>query len=551
MKVLHPVAQAILEKRGIEDVEAFLSPDYDARPDPYLMKDMDVAVARILKAIKGGEKIAAWTDYDCDGIPAGALLAEFFKMIEYPLRSYIPDRSEGYSLNKDGITKLKDEGITLIITADCGITDIDEVAYATSLGIDVIVTDHHLPLSELPSALAVLNPHRTDNTYPFTELCGTGVAFKMAEALVQKGSFDLKDGQLKWLLDLVALATIADMVSLTGENRILAHWGLVVMRKGRRPGLKALLEAQRIPLTSLTETDIAFSVAPKINAASRMESPLLGLEILTTESPEKARELAATLVKLNGARKLEGARVGKEVKHRLEGAPLSSVVVLGNSEWKPSLLGIAATGVVETYQRTVFLWGREPSTNSGQEGLIKGSCRSDGTVNVVELMAATGHLFEDYGGHELSGGFSLKSSALLELPQALCDAYDGLRSVQSAKPPLEAHNLTLAEVTDALYDSLRMLAPFGMDNAQPLFAITARVERVLKFGGGKEHARLTISDEQGNAIDAVSFFFGRTSFRNTLELLSPGDKVALVASLERSYFGNKKELRLRVEDISL
>jgi single-stranded-DNA-specific exonuclease len=537
---MHPVAQALWDTRNIDVI------DYDARPDPFLMRDMDVAVERILKAIRNKEKVAAWTDYDCDGIPAGALLADFFKMINYPLRSYIPDRSEGYSLNKPGLEKLKDEGVSLIITADCGITDVKEVEYANALGIDVIISDHHLPLHELPPALAVLNPHRTDNTYPFTELCGTGVAFKLVEALAPTLLREEREGQVKWLLDLVALATVADMVSLTGENRTLVHWGLKVMHKGRRKGLRTLLDAMRVPLMYVTEDDIAFSIAPKINASSRMESPLLGLELLTTDDDARAKELAKKLIDLNGARKLEGARVGKEVKKRLDGAVLSSVVVMGHSTWNPALLGIAATSVVETYQRTVCLWGKDGD-------LIKGSCRSDGTVNIVSLMSSAKHLFEDYGGHELSGGFSLKADAIHTLPLALEEAYASLKTEVVYKEQQTDGTLTVGEVTDGLYDSLRTLAPFGIGNKKPVFRfIGTRVERILMFGSGKEHMRITLCDSEGHdTIDAVSFFSSREPFHPALELLAPGDCVTLDASVERSYFGNKKELRLRIENLAV
>lgn len=540
---MHPVARAILESRSVE-----LDPTYEARPDPFLMRDMDRAVERILRAIKHGEKIAAWTDYDCDGTPAGALLSDFFKMINYPLRSYIPERSEGYGLNKAGIAKLKDEGASLIVTADCGITDVAEVAYARSIGVDVIVSDHHLPQAVLPDAVAVLNPHRADDAYPFKELCGTGVAFKLVEALIQKGNFELVAGQEKWLLDLVALATVADMVPLTGENRTLTHWGLMVLRKGRRIGMRALLERMRVPIATVTEDDIAFSIAPKVNAASRMASPLVAFELLTTTDPARARVLAETLISLNDARKLEGARVGKEVKRRLEGAPLGPVIVMGHSTWKPALLGIAATGIVETYARTVCLWGKDGE-------LIKGSCRSDGTVNIVSLMNAVPYLFEDFGGHEFSGGFSLKSDMIHEFESAIVRAYERVKAPITVETPIrtaDALSLTLAEVSSELYTSLRMVAPFGVGNEKPLFRFAGvTLERVLAFGSAKEHVRLTLSDRGRGTIDAVSFFATRAPYRDTLELVSAGDRVTVDASLEHSTFGGREELRLRIADLKI
>lgn len=556
MSALHPVVARLIEKRGIHenDIDAFLSPVYHERPDPFLMRDMDRAVVRILVAFERGEKIAAWTDYDCDGIPAGALLTDFFRMIGYPLRSYIPERSEGYGLNTDGILKLKEEGVTLIVTADVGITNVNEVAFAKEQGIDVIVSDHHLPGEALPDAIAVLNPHRADCAYPFKELCGTGVAFKLVEALIRKNMdtacpyFSWREGQEKWLLDLVALATVADMVPLVGENRTLARYGLVVLQKGRRKGLRALLDAMRVPLQSITEDDIAFSIAPKINAASRMASPKLALELLTTEDDRRAKTIAGELVKLNDARKLEGARVAKEVKQRLEGRPIDSVIVLGNSAWKPSLLGIAATNVVETYRRTVCLWGKEGD-------VIKGSCRSDGSVNIVSLMSQTADVFENYGGHEKSGGFSLKASAVHVLSEKLTEAYARAKVQTEDEPstPADADgfHLTLSEVSDEMYRALRQMAPFGAGNPRPLFVFeNVRVERVLWFGKHKEHARLSVSDGEGNVRDAVGFFANRATYRNELELVSSDDRVTIHAALEQSFFAGKKELRLRLEHLT-
>lgn len=549
MQVLHPVVQSILEKRNIEDTEAFFSRDYDNRPDPFLMRDMDKAVERILKAIQNKETIACWTDYDCDGIPAGALLSDFFKEINYPVVSYIPERSEGYGLNKEGIDELKRKGASLIITADCGITDNEEVEYAKSLGIDMIVSDHHLPSDELPQAVAVLNPHRKDCEYPFKELCGTGVAFKLVEALITKNSdlgghyFSWTEGQEKWLLDLVALATVADMVPLTGENRTLVHFGLIVLKRGRRKGLVSLLKKVRVPLHAVTEDDFSFSIAPKINASSRMESPRLGLELLTATEQSRADELALRLVKLNDARKLEGARVSKEVKKRMEGLGDANVVVMGNSEWNPALLGIAATTIVETHQKTVCLWGKDGE-------LIKGSCRSNGSVNIVSLMGHAEEAFLDYGGHELSGGFSLKGDSIFSLQETLEKAYEKASSETVQKEETKEHDgfLTLSEVNSSLYKSLRTLAPFGVGNKKPTFKFNrARVEKVLYFGKHKDHVRITLSDDNGKTVDAISFFIARAPFKDTVELLSEGDFVELEGSVEKSFFGNKGELRLRLE----
>ncbi len=547
MRPLHPLVERILEQRNITDRDAFLEPQYQSRHDPFLLTDMDRAAARILSAIEKKESIAVWHDYDCDGIPGGALLYDFFRRVGYPVLTYVPERSEGYGLNETGLRKLAEAGAKVVITVDCGITDSTEALIAKDLGIDLIITDHHLPAPKLPEAYAVVNPHRADDAYPFKGLCGTGVAFKLVEALVAKGSFDIPEGWEKWLLDLVALATVADMVPLAGENRTLVRWGLSVMAKGRRPGLRAIFDEEKIPLRYITEDDLAFSVAPKINAASRMASPALAFELLTTDSPERARELARSLVKLNKARKLEGMRVAKDVKRKIESLPtLGEVIVLGSREWRPSLLGIAATSVVETYGKTVCLWGEDG-------GLIKGSCRSNGSVNIVELMRAAEGAFEDFGGHELSGGFSLTSEGAHELPERLEAALASLAAPVSGAAEESAHDgtLTLAEVTDGAFESLRLLSPFGEANPKPVFRFTGvSVAAVNFFGAHKDHARLTLADDYAQT-DAIAFFFSRTPFKDTLGFLSPGDRVTLDASIERSYFRGRKELRLRIEQLTL
>lgn len=551
MGILHPLVERILENRKIENRDSFLNPSYTDRHDPFLFTGMDEAVTRILMALEKKEKICVWHDYDCDGIPGGALLFDFFRRAGYLINTYVPERSEGYGLNVDGIKKLKEEGVSLIITVDCGITDVEEVKLANELGIDVIVTDHHLPQAVLPAALAVINAHQIGDVYPFKGLCGTGVAFKLVEALIQKGSFDIGEGAEKWLLDLVAIATVADMVPLTGENRALVKYGLMVIHKGRRPGVRALLEAERIPLATVMEDDIAFSIAPKINAASRMKSPTLAFELLTTESATRAREIAKELLQLNQARKIEGMRVAKDVKHRMEMEMLpDSIIVMGSKSWRPSLLGIAATSIVETYKRPVCLWGED-------EGLIKGSCRSDGTVNIVHLMHEAKAVFADFGGHEMSGGFSIAPDHIHELSPALQKALGivlangGTLESNSKNKGAAEGSLTLAEVNNNSFDALRTLAPFGMENPKPVFRFHGvSVAGSSRFGKAKEHARLTLTDDSGRSTDAIAFFVSRTSFKDALELLVVGDTCTVHASIERSHFAGRRELRLRIEDIS-
>ncbi len=383
----------LLHFRGIstkEDTKTFLEPSYDLDlHDPFLLFGMERAVSRILGAMQKEEFICIYSDYDHDGIPGGVLLKDFFEAIQYKnFRNYIPHRhQEGYGLNAQAVRTLAEEGVKLIITVDCGITDTEAVRVGNEFGVDTIITDHHLPPDPLPEAFAIVNPKLSPD-YPFDGLCGAGVAWKLVSALMQKGDFSLPDGYEKWLLDLTGLSTIADMVPLTGENRVIAYFGLKVLRKTRRPGLRALYRVLRLDPSTLTEDDVGFSLAPRINAASRMDTPQAAFDTLAEKDPLKAYSFAENLHKLNDSRKGHTAAMVKEAKQIIKGRLkekeiLSPLIVLGSPSWRPGLLGLAANSVVEAYSRPAFLWGRE-----GGEGL-KGSCRSDGVVNVVGLMSAT------------------------------------------------------------------------------------------------------------------------------------------------------------------
>src|SRR3989344_5746903 len=400
----------LLLARGVapEEKEIFLNPDFERDShDPLLLPDMGCAVERILSAKKNNEKTAVWSDYDCDGIPGGAMLAEFLRTLGMQVVHYIPHRhEEGYGLNVSGIDKLKKQNVSLIITVDLGTADHGCISHAKSENIDTIVTDHHLvPMAKqaetsiaqrdgasianfqqeirrarqvmvLPKALAVIKPKRADSKYPFPDLCGAGVAWKLIQAILQKirasgQPFDYAQGKEKWLLDLVGLATLSDMVPLVGENRMLARYGLLVMRRARRPGLAALLQILRIRPSTLTEDDIGFMIAPRINAASRMDSPEAASKLLATEDHAEARELGDELEALNNRRKGLVAATVKEANHRLAQTSVESpVIVMGSPSWRPGILGLVAKSLMGAHGKPVFLWGRE-----GGETL-KGSCRS-------------------------------------------------------------------------------------------------------------------------------------------------------------------------------
>ena len=385
----------LLFHRGITDENSarmFMDPDYDSLThDPYLMKDAEKAALRLVDVIKNQQKIAIYADYDADGIPGAAMMDDFFNKIGYTnYVVYIPHRhDEGFGLNVDAVKSLSEQQVKLIVTIDCGITDVEAIREANKLGMQVIVTDHHEPPvmteGESHPAFAIVDHKQHDCQYPDKNLCGSGVAFKLVQAILKIDRFGLKEGAEKWLLDLVGIATLSDMVSLTGENRVFAHFGMLVLRKSSRKGIMQLLRLLKIDQKTLTEDDIAFMITPRINAASRMGVPMDAFNLLSSKDESTAYIAASHLDKINNERKGVVAALSKEVKRKLEeryGKDLPPVIVLGNPDWRPSLLGLVANTCTEEYDRPAFLWGRDG------DNIIKGSCRSEGRTNVVELMRA-------------------------------------------------------------------------------------------------------------------------------------------------------------------
>ena len=546
-----PLTRKLLIGRGITtlvDAEKFLHPDWERDSyDPFLILHMEKAVERILRAIKNEEKIILYTDYDCDGIPAGVILHDFFKKIEYSnFENYIPHRHhEGYGVNIPAVEKFAENGATLMITADLGITDTEALARAQDFGIDVIVTDHHLAQEgKVPNAYAVLDSKQTEDTYPDSMLCGAGVAFKLVQALIQRGEFSqISDGWEKWLLDMVGLSTIADMVPLKNENRLLAYYGLKVLRKSRRRGLTLLLQKIKVNKEHLTEDDIGFMIAPRINASSRMDHPLRAFELLSTEDDARAEELADWLNQLNDKRKGMVAAMIKEAKQRLRARELFEVIVLGHPEWEPGLLGLAANKLMEEFNRPVFVWGRDT------DGKIKGSCRSDGTVSLVELMtlSRTG-LFLQFGGHAEAGGFTVSSEGIHTLEKELSETYRGMEKKVKAEAVAVDDEFSLDDVNWNIYKEVESFAPFGMENPKPIFSFKGvEIVAVKKFGKAKEHLELEFRNSHGNKIPAIGFFVSEKDFPKAL--LGAGEKVNLIATLEKSMFRNYPELRLRIVDI--
>lgn len=555
------LVRTLLSRRGIETPEgiaAFLNPDYERDThDPFLFADMDRAVARIVVAIERGERIAVYADFDCDGIPGAALLSDVFKKLGYAnIEVYLPHRDrEGYGFHERAITVLAARGVSLIITVDVGTTAFAACAHAKGLGVDVIVTDHHEILGALPEGI-VINPKRVPPAlsgvegYPFPHLCGAGVAFKLAQGLLREGKrrglpqfAGIADGWEKWLLDLVAIATVADIVPLVGENRALVFWGLQVLRKSPRPGIVALSNQLRLTRATLSEDDIAFSFAPRINAASRMDDPELALRLLTTDSREEAEGIAARLEELNASRKGVVGSIVREAKRRAKArfAADDRVAVLGDPEWKPALLGLAANSLMEERGGVVCLWGRDAT------GRLKGSCRSDGSISVVELFSKSGVALDEYGGHAASGGFSVSAETVHTLQESLARAAEDCTSFAPKESGEPDARIALREVAWPLFDQLSQLAPFGAGNAKPLLRLTARIAGIKRFGKEKNHIELSlVCSETGFSCRAFQFFKAPEDFSR---IPVAGEDVALLATLERDAFRGPARVALRVQDV--
>ena len=549
--------RALLAKRGIveaESVATFLNPDYDLHThSPFLLQGMDIAVARLLLAISRTERIAVYADFDCDGIPGAALLADFFNKIGYSnFEVYLPHRDrEGYGFHTEAIEILETRNVSLIITVDVGTTAIESVRFAKEKGIDVIVTDHHEIVGELPQAHAIVNPKLGE--YPFPHLCGAAVAFKLVHATLVEGKkreleafTEIPDGWEKWLLDLVAIATVADLVPLVGENRVLAHFGLRVLRKSPRPGILALCNRLRLKRSELTEDEIAFSLAPRINAASRMDDPDLAFRLLSTHDQAEAEQLAAQLEELNTKRKSAVATLVRSAKKTANTRFRSDerVIMLGNPEWKPALLGLAANSIMEERGGIVCLWGRDA------KGRLKGSCRSDGSVSVIDLFAATPDSFEEYGGHAASCGFSVSHENVHALHDTLSNVYARISASAEGGPASGGKSerepdadLTLSELAWGLFEEVSRLAPFGIGNPKPLFRVGKNiVTDVRRFGKEKNHVEVMLEcRDTGRSARAFQFFHSSDDF--TLPP-APGVEASVFCTLERDSFRGGLSLRL-------
>ncbi len=558
LAVYPELLQKLLFHRGIitaSSAEKFLKPVFEEYHDPFLIKGMDKAVERIFQAIEKKEKIIIFSDYDADGIPGAVILHDFFKKIGYTnFENYIPHRVlEGFGLNEGAIDEFAKNDTKLIITIDCGTANIEEAKKIKKHGMDLVIIDHHLPtmvdgVEELPHALAVLNHKQAGCEYPEQILCASGMSFKLVQGFLKKygEKFGIKVGWEKWLLDMVAVATVSDMVPLVGENRIFASYGLQVLRKSPRLGLQRLLSIIKVNQGTITEDDIGFMISPRINAASRMGKPEDAFHMLVETDPIEAEKYAQHLNKINDERKGIVASMVKEIKKHwkeIDPEKKRKESVAGNPDWKPSLLGLVASSLMDEHDGPVFLWGREEGKT------LKGSCRSDGFVNIVEMMRESADALHEYGGHAMSGGFEVKFEKVDELLDSLEESY---KKVNGAKENIKAELIADAvlhidDVTYQLERQVNALAPFGMANPKPIFAFpNVEISEVKIFGKKKDHLKIDFKNSKGRTVSAIGFFSKPEDFEVKI---AEGEKINLLANLEKSFFAGREELRLRIVDV--
>lgn len=541
------ILETLLKNRGLigkKDIEVFINPKWEEQThDPFLMKDMDKAVSRIKKAVDKKEKIVLYTDYDCDGIPGGVILHDFFKKINHEnFVNYIPHRhNEGYGVHTKAIDGFIKQGVTLMITADLGITNIEEVKYAQENGIDVILTDHHLPVKDkegkqiIPSAYAVINTKRTDCNYPEKMLCGAATAWKLVNAFLVKHGSDYKIpvGHEKWWLDMVGISTIADMVPLLGENRVLAIYGLQVLRKSKRLGLLKILKNAKVEQLNLSETDVSFSIAPRLNAAGRMDDPVIAFRALLNN--EESVTYADKLETLNKERKLETSSAHTQIS--FENFAKDQVILVGNTNWSPGILGLIASKIVDTTSKTVFVWG------AGEEkGVLKGSVRagSDG-ANVVQLMSECSGVLSHFGGHEEAGGFSLVAEKLEEFDKMLKEVYKRQSSDYIKKDKTIKHELSLRpeHVNLKVYKTISRLSPFGMSNPSPVIQLTGKCNNIRYFGDKKQHVELNIE-----GVSCVTFNPSGELLKRIQNQAQKNEDSAWLGIIEKDTY--KKSIRLKL-----
>ncbi len=503
LKLHQEIINKILAGRGInseQQRQAFLNPKYDELGDPTLLPDVAFAVSRIKKARDDNEMVYIYGDYDVDGITATTLLLDALNSFGISAEYYMPDRfTEGYGMSESGVRAISEAGGSLIITVDCGSRSVDEIALAGELSIDVIVTDHHSLGHKLPDCVAVINPKRSDSDYPFNDLAGVGVAFTLVRAL-QLELKGLESGQEKWLLDLVALGTTCDVVSMTGENRILVKWGLEVAKKSRRYGFDALCMVSSVNKASLNTEDFGYRFGPRLNAAGRLESAELSLKLMLAGNVVEATTVAQKLDKQNSLRRSVQNKIFKEASLIADDTS-DPVIVASDKDWSHGVVGIVAAKIVEEYKKPAFIM-----QETGDD--TKGSARSFGDFHLAKAIDAVKDIIVTGGGHALAAGVTVKTEKFEDFKRRINEYYKGLKLINQAellKQQADVDLVDLSVVSLEFIKELERLQPFGKDNEPPLFSAKVGILEHKKVGADGIHLRLVVADDKGNNFVAIGF----------------------------------------------
>jgi len=536
------VIATLLIQRGIEtydDAKQFFRPSLSDLHNPYLMKDMDKAVARIEKAISDGENILVYGDYDVDGTTSVALMSSYLKTRTENVATYIPDRyDEGYGVSYKGIDFAHDNDFSLIIALDCGIKAIDKVAYATEKGIDFIICDHHRPGAEIPKAIAVLDPKRDDCDYPYKELCGCGVGFKLIQALAENEGKTIDD--LIEYLDLVATAIGADIVPITGENRTLAYFGMQVINSNPRAGFKAIIH--QIKKEELTITDVVFIIAPRINAAGRMKHGNYAVTLLTETNFELAQQYAAEIEQFNTDRREADQQITHEALLQIEENDEASrhTTVVYNESWHKGVIGIVASRLTETYYRPTLVF-----TKSGDK--LAASARSVSGFDVYNALEACAEHIEQFGGHKYAAGLTLKEENYEAFKQAFEDEVTKTIDKNLLIPEIKVDlKIDLNAIDDKLMRILKQFSPYGPGNMTPIFM----TDKLKDTGYGKcvgeddKHLRITVTQSNAEKLVAIGFNLG-----DKYDLVTNKKPFSAVYSIDENVWNGNVSLQLKLRDI--
>ncbi len=561
--VTEPTAQ-LLVNRGCttpEEAERFLAKKDEQLHDPFLMKDMDMAAERIVSAIENGEKIVIFGDYDVDGVTSVCCLYLYLKSYGADVSYYIPCRAgEGYGMSETAVRKLADGGCRLIITVDTGITAVDEAEVARALGIDLVITDHHECHTELPNACAVVNPHRHDCPYPFKELAGVGVVFKVLCAVEstlnpQLSMLECVRNVSREYCDLIAIGTVADVMPVRDENRLIVSYGLSLIENTTRPGLVALMEAARTGGKSgtkrkVTASFIGYTIAPRINAAGRIRDASLAVELFLSTDLESAEAAAKNLCEINSERQSEENKIASEAYAKIESDhdfSQNRVIVLDDEEWHHGVIGIVASRTTEKYGCPSILISFEGSREGiSDDDIGKGSGRSIKGMNLVESLAACSELLEKFGGHELAAGLSIKRKNLAEFRRKINECASFCIDDTDTQPCIEAEcELDSEDITIEQASELYCLEPCGVSNPVPVFFYRGAVIDSETLVGNGKHTRINL--KIGRSTVCAMYF------RQTISDIDlyPGDTVDVIFNLDINEFQNQRNIQMLVKDIRL